>query len=669
MMLILLPKQCIMHTRNTYTMKKMSLYTSANKYFTSLQTNFINPAKHAAKPYITYAYKYIFANKPEFVNYAIIFSSGFVGQVLQQRTIRALASTANYFFNNRDMAFTSENMRNSGLRSLAISFAIFYIHQLAHEYFKKYAENTLYSVEKDHFHTTLDDIESKNGLIYYQEKTGLPFPTQTLLNGLQYRSNFKIELASSLGCWLSYLFVRDLRTHVTGLIQTLNPSKLTREDIICTIIMVLPMILPAIQQQIAFQINAMLVEDKQFRGNRAIPTTATADNASDLTYRTNAPLITNNARLADILAQKNADLRTSEEKSRLIDLFSIEGTRIGEHLSNRFFTIPTTAIAFRLFAESSMTQGEFMAVSMLQTSGISILFKIPQLITDYVNNNNVMSFTRYLIERGYKPATSGADNNNIAIDKLRIIVPGENDYANDKLRLRADKLNFEKGKVYSLVGESGAGKTTFCKALVGLTGFTTRSSIRIDDQAKDKVYFVSQDGLANLPGILTVREILTSGHNDDTLDLTDGKIRTILGSLDLGKFSVNLSGLVKNPSGGEQIRLLMAKAILGGAKIIIIDEGLEKTSAIGHDGQQQTDRERYQQTLQSYARNNGATILSIEHTPSNWADKIVRFSKNATNSVSVNIFALVAKDTNVAAVVEDRERKPPSSSWGWFLRL
>ena len=133
-------------------------------------------------------------------------------------------------------------------------------------------------------------------------------------------------------------------------------------------------------------------------------------------------------------------------------------------------------------------------------------------------------------------------------------------------------IDFERGKKYALMGESGIGKTTILGVVSGLLkvekGIVTRDS--------DKISYVFQD--ARLFPWLTVLENVTLVSNDGK-GKHDERALEILGKLGL---SDALNMYPEELSGGMKQRVSIARALMYEHEILLLDEpfrALDETTA------------------------------------------------------------------------------------------
>lgn len=153
-------------------------------------------------------------------------------------------------------------------------------------------------------------------------------------------------------------------------------------------------------------------------------------------------------------------------------------------------------------------------------------------------------------------------------------------YKNNKIIFNNISTNFEYGKFYALVGESGAGKTTFLSLLAGM-----------DESYKGDILFDGDE----------IRKIGTTKYRRDNISFITQKLNLFphLNAIDNIRIAVNACGLKSNLeevskvlaeyginkekairkvstlSGGEQQRVALVTAICRKSRIILADEPTE----------------------------------------------------------------------------------------------
>ncbi|ADB61760.1 ABC transporter related protein [Haloterrigena turkmenica DSM 5511] len=146
--------------------------------------------------------------------------------------------------------------------------------------------------------------------------------------------------------------------------------------------------------------------------------------------------------------------------------------------------------------------------------------------------------------------------------------------------LRELSLSIDEGEIVSLVGRNGAGKTTTLRTIMGILN-PTSGTVRYrgeDISMLDATETVTR-GLALVPEErqifpeLTVRENLQIADHGGASDVDSLSIEEALEMFE------NLNARTENAgsslSGGEQQMLAIARALVGGADLILLDEPTE----------------------------------------------------------------------------------------------
>jgi ABC-type sugar transport system ATPase subunit len=256
--------------------------------------------------------------------------------------------------------------------------------------------------------------------------------------------------------------------------------------------------------------------------------------------------------------------------------------------------------------------------------------------------------------------------------------------------LRDASISIEEGQILGLVGDNGAGKSTLIKVLAGVV---TPDSGRITLDGADLTHKGPQDALNS--GIETVyqdlalvdtmaayqnvymgREVLARSPFLRVFNKVDDRAmrkgaRDVLDDLGVKIPSVNAN--VKQMSGGQRQCLAIARAVLWGRRIVILDE---PTAALGvHESEQVLD-------LVSRLRERQVSVILVTHNMQHLmhvADRVTimrlgqtiarRSIKNTTVEEIVGLItgALPPDDETTGAVSGDRsvqdavETTPPAS--------
>ncbi|WP_419961400.1 ATP-binding cassette domain-containing protein [Psychrobacillus sp. BM2] len=145
-------------------------------------------------------------------------------------------------------------------------------------------------------------------------------------------------------------------------------------------------------------------------------------------------------------------------------------------------------------------------------------------------------------------------------------------------------LEFEKGKAYGLVGESGCGKSTTGKSIIGLEKITSGSIIYEGENVTNKargrnsaynrdIQMIFQDAHSSLNPRKRVQDIIAEPIRN-FLKLSPGEERKRINEL-LAIVGMSEEARFKYPhefSGGQKQRIGIARAIASNPKLIIADE-------------------------------------------------------------------------------------------------
>lgn len=151
----------------------------------------------------------------------------------------------------------------------------------------------------------------------------------------------------------------------------------------------------------------------------------------------------------------------------------------------------------------------------------------------------------------------------------------------DRVTLDDVSLGVEAGRVLAILGPNGAGKTTLLKALLGLVP-RTRGQIRIGnrelsrlsmDERARALGYVPQHTALEAP--LTVREVVAMGrfaHQNAALGSNAQHRRAIAAAMAEVDMEPLADRYFSTLSGGEQARVLIARALAGQSPLILLDE-------------------------------------------------------------------------------------------------
>ena len=144
--------------------------------------------------------------------------------------------------------------------------------------------------------------------------------------------------------------------------------------------------------------------------------------------------------------------------------------------------------------------------------------------------------------------------------------------------LRDVSIDIGQGEFITIAGASGAGKSTLLRNLVGLYK-PNGGSIKIGGIQNDKIKKYGPESIYSVMSYcnqdpqffegMTLRENLLLWSKDE---IDDESIKQVLKDLHLDKFSDKLEDEVQYLSGGEKVRIGVARTLIKGAKIMLLDE-------------------------------------------------------------------------------------------------
>lgn len=137
-------------------------------------------------------------------------------------------------------------------------------------------------------------------------------------------------------------------------------------------------------------------------------------------------------------------------------------------------------------------------------------------------------------------------------------------------------LTVSKGEVVGLLGRNGAGKSTTMRSIMGLTPPKEGSVVfNGEDITGRKPYLLFRKGIGYVPDD---RRVFADLSVDDNLDIvhnrrTDWNKDRVYGLFPaLGEIKTRRAGHL---SGGEQQMLTIARALMGGPELLLLDEPTE----------------------------------------------------------------------------------------------
>lgn len=146
----------------------------------------------------------------------------------------------------------------------------------------------------------------------------------------------------------------------------------------------------------------------------------------------------------------------------------------------------------------------------------------------------------------------------------------------DDFLFENENLQFEKGKVYAILGQSGSGKTTFLSLLAGLDS-PKEGKIKLNGKMIEKIGLTNfrKSKVSTIFQAYNLLPYMTARQNVQTALEISGKnsAKNIEGLFEEAGISKDLIDKpVSRLSGGQQQRVAIVRALATGNEIIIADE-------------------------------------------------------------------------------------------------
>lgn len=178
---------------------------------------------------------------------------------------------------------------------------------------------------------------------------------------------------------------------------------------------------------------------------------------------------------------------------------------------------------------------------------------------------------------------------------------------------------FEKGKLYTILGKSGTGKTTLLSLLAGLDNPTGGSIVFNNEDIRKSGY--SHHRKANISLVFQSYNLLDYLTPLENIQLVNPTADASL-LLELGLDEVLLSRNILKLSGGQQQRVAIARALVSNTPVILLDEptgNLDYETAI-----------EVVSLLKEYAHKKNKCVIMVTHsrTMPKFSDISLQLTKN-----------------------------------------
>jgi zinc transport system ATP-binding protein len=169
-------------------------------------------------------------------------------------------------------------------------------------------------------------------------------------------------------------------------------------------------------------------------------------------------------------------------------------------------------------------------------------------------------------------------------------------------------FSLEKNSYLSVVGENGAGKSTFIMGLLRLLAPMSGEVVFYDDLRPFEIGYLPQQTNVQRDFPATVYEVVISGRQAQKglfpfysrADKND--LDKYLSELDIGSLK---SKCYRELSGGQQQRVLLARALMATKKLLILDEPVAGLDPISTN--------EFYQLIETINTNMNITIIMVSH--------------------------------------------------------
>lgn len=182
-------------------------------------------------------------------------------------------------------------------------------------------------------------------------------------------------------------------------------------------------------------------------------------------------------------------------------------------------------------------------------------------------------------------------------------------------------LNFKvhENEILGILGPNGGGKSTLLKLLAGLLKPNTGTIKYSNEELTTPLIYIPQKEENNSAYPLTIGELLAGARLPKEVVPKD----EVLSALEQMGLKLPINRPVSSLSGGEYQRVLLAKAILFNARIILMDEPTKGLDSVGQD--------KLLELIQHLKSTRNASIILVDHNISQvlkHCDRLLCLNKN-----------------------------------------
>jgi len=172
-------------------------------------------------------------------------------------------------------------------------------------------------------------------------------------------------------------------------------------------------------------------------------------------------------------------------------------------------------------------------------------------------------------------------------------------------------LKVEEGEFVAILGPNGAGKSTLLKALLGVVPLTHGSISVFGKPARrgsDAIGYLPQRRRFDPDLRIRASDLVRLGVDGNRWGLSlpsAATDRRVAEMMDLVGASLYRDRPIGELSGGEQQRVLIAQALVGGARMLALDEPLDSLDL--------NNQQAISELVRGFSRSRGVTVLLVAH--------------------------------------------------------
>jgi len=265
----------------------------------------------------------------------------------------------------------------------------------------------------------------------------------------------------------------------------------------------------------------------------------------------------------------NLDYKGICELQKMIEAWKEEGKTIliAEHRISYLFPYITRALLMEKGSiKKEFTSEEIRSLSKDELHGLGLRADDAKDPTKLQDNSETVIINKQIDDNCN---TQNESNDDVKSREYYVLKNMKYSYKGEKPVFDIPEMKIPKGEIIAIVGENGAGKSTFLRCLCGMER-RCRAKLDIDSETlnnrkrRQSIYMVMQDVNHQLFTDSVLEEVLISQDKEDKEEAL-----RILDSLDLKEFAD------RHPlslSGGQKQRVAVASAIASGRDIILFDE-------------------------------------------------------------------------------------------------